>query len=73
MEVWCVEEEVQAQSALEKTLKTADGYHSQHQVEAEWDLGALPRRRPLTLCLWMLELGLPLGPCSPDRPRAFGE
>lgn len=56
MEVWCVEEEVQAQSALEKTLKTADGYHSQHQVEVEWDLGALPRRRPLQFSLDPLSL-----------------
>lgn len=32
-----------------------------------------PCSSALTLCLWMLELGLPLGLCSPDRPGAFGE
>lgn len=37
-----MEEEVQAQFTWEKTLKTEDGHHSQRQVEAEWDLGALP-------------------------------
>lgn len=37
-----MEEEVQGQFTWEKTLKTEDGHHSQRQVEAEWDLGALP-------------------------------